>query len=65
MIYSIGDVIDYTKLGWSSDWNGEDVGYDNVSVVGLYSDPNNEDVMYYIDMDTNKILEVLIEGEEE
>lgn len=65
MIYSIGDTVDCTKLGWQSDWDGEDVGFDNVSVVGLYSDPNSEGVMYHIDMDTNKILEILIEGEEE
>lgn len=66
MIYSIGDeVVDYTKLGWQSDWDGDEVGFDKVSVVGLYSDPNEEKVSYYIDMETNKIIEILIESEEE
>lgn len=65
MIYSIGDTVDYTKMGWQSDWDGEDVGFDDVLIVGLYSDPNHEDVMYYINMETRKILQVLIEGEEE
>lgn len=65
MIYSIGDTVDYTKMGWQSDWDGEDVGFDDVLIVGLYSDPDHEDVMYYINMETSKILQVLIEGEED
>lgn len=65
MIYSIGDTVDYTKMGWQSDWDGEDVGFDDVLIVGLYNDPNYEGVSYYIDMETDKILEVFTEGEEE
>lgn len=65
MIYSIGDTVDYTKLGWQSDWDGEDVGFNDILIVGLYSDPNHEKVSYYIDMETSKTLEVFIEGEEE
>lgn len=57
-------------LGWSSDWNGYEVGYDNVDVVGLYTkriedDQDNEKVInFYIDMDTNRVLDMWIDLEE-
>ncbi len=69
MLYKVGEKVDYSKLHWQSDW-----GYDEIycvknsnisSVIGLYSDPNNEKVDYYIDVDTHKVVEVLIEGEED
>lgn len=65
MIYSIGNTVDYTRLVWQSDWDGEDVGFDDVLIVGLYNDPNHIKVSYHIDIETSKILEVLIEGEDE
>lgn len=54
-------------LGWSSDWNGYEVGYDNVDVVGLYSKRMDDDrvISFYIDMDTNRILDIWQEPEEE
>lgn len=65
MIYSIGDEVDINRLNWQSDWEGYEVGHDDVEVIGLYSDPNNEKVDYYIDVETYKVVEVLIEGEED
>ena len=65
MTYSIGDEVDFNRLHWQSDWNGYEVGHDNVEVIGLYSDPNNEKVDYYINVDTHRIVEILIEGEED
>ena len=35
----IGTTVDYIKDHWSSDWNGYEVGFDDVNVVGLYSVP--------------------------
>lgn len=55
--------LEYNKdLLWQSDWNGYEVGYDNVPVVGLYQLRNSE-VYFYIDMQTNKILEAWGESE--
>lgn len=44
-------------LLWESDWNGDEVGYDEVSVVGLYREKDKERY-FYIDMETMEILEV-------
>ena len=35
----IGNIVNYTKHRWSSDWNGDEVGFDDVDIVGLYSLP--------------------------
>lgn len=42
---------------WSSDWDGEDVGYPNSLVVGLYSAKENPNHFFYIDMESLDILE--------
>lgn len=56
MVYVIAVVLEFNKdLLWSSDWDGEDVGFEDVSVVGLYRLKNTE-LYFYIDMETNKIL---------
>ena len=34
------DVI--VKMLWSSDWDGEDIGYPNSSIVSLYTAENEE-----------------------
>lgn len=48
--------LEYNKdLLWSSDWNGYEVGFDDVDVVGLYR-LSGTSVHFYIDMTTNKIL---------
>jgi hypothetical protein len=48
--------IDMSHLRWESDWNGHEVGHDDVLVVGLYrlADTNT---YFYIDMETNEIVE--------
>ncbi len=43
-------------LLWQSDWDGCEIGYDRVSIVGLYN-LKDTDIYFYIDMETNKILE--------
>ena len=47
-----------TNLRWESDWNGEDVGFDDVPVVGLYTQERDDgDYSFYIDMETNDLLD--------
>lgn len=52
--------LDYSKLHWQSDWNGEDVGYNNRNVIGYYTKDN---INFYIDIETNEILEVWMDEE--
>jgi len=56
--------INLEDLGWSSDWNGDEVNYPDSNVVGLYM-MKDSDFGMYIDMETMKILEILNFGEEE
>lgn len=53
------------KLRWNSDFNGYEVGYEDVSVVGVYSIENDIDM--YINMENMQILEIFCckEHEEE
>lgn len=57
--------IELSDLAWSSDWNGDEVGYPESDVVGLYSQERDDGCYYfYIDMDTNKVLDFWKEEEE-
>ena len=50
--------IELSDLAWSSDWNGDEVGYPESDVVGLYSQERDDGCYYfYIDMDTNMVLD--------
>ena len=42
-------------MKWESDWNGYEVGYDDVLVVGLYM--LDDETYAYIDVENNIILE--------
>lgn len=42
--------------GWQSDWNGDEVGFDNIDVVGLYSVDGRD---AYIDIINGVILEYM------
>jgi len=50
-------------LIWQSDWNGDEVGFDDVEVVGLYSHERSDGKVYsyYIDMEKMIILDFWIE----
>lgn len=61
--YEVGSDVNYTALHWSSDWNGYEVGYDDIDVVGLYSFPYTE-VYVYINVDDGTILEMWTDIEE-
>lgn len=50
--------IDYRVLHWWSDWCGDEVGYDDVLVVGLYAIKDFSQVAIYVNTDEQNILEV-------
>ena len=58
----IGTTIDYTKDRWSSDWNGDEVGFDDVYVVGLYSLPDST-ISYYVNVENGYVLDAWTDDE--
>lgn len=55
---NILSTIELINLAWSSDWNGDEVGYPEVGVVGLYSQERDDGIYnFYIDMETDKVLD--------
>lgn len=52
----IGNKLDYVNDHWQSDWNGDEVGFPDVPVVGLYS-LKNQPIDYYVDTETGVILD--------
>lgn len=56
------DNLRYDKMHWHADWNGDEVGYDNVSVIGLYS---IGDMYMYIDIENDSIVEAWFYDEED
>lgn len=60
----IGTTVDYTKDHWSSDWNGDEVGFDDVNVVGLYSVPDSP-ISYYVDTENGYVLDAWAEVDED
>lgn len=64
LTYHRGSVVTYDKIGWSSDWNGYEVGYEDIPVVGLYSFLGTE-IYLYLNTEDSTILEMWESGEEE
>ena len=57
--------VELTNLAWSSDWNGYEVGYPESGVVGLYSQEREDGLyLFYLDMETYKVLDFWKEVEE-
>ena len=56
----IGTIVDYTEDHWWSDWNGDEVGFDDVNVVGLYSIPDSP-ISYYVDTENGYVLDAWAE----
>ena len=51
-------LMELTNLIWSSDWNGDEVGYPESEVVGLYSQERDDGrYSFYIDIETYKVLD--------
>ena len=65
----------FKNLRWSSDWNGDEVGYDDIDVVGLYSFTLNsycrdngysdKEVNMYINVENGEVLEAWIYQDDE
>ena len=64
-MFNIRATIALTNLAWSSDWNGDEVGHPESGVVGLYSQERDDgSYSFYIDMETNHVLDFWKEEEE-
>ena len=56
--------VDWSIIHWWSDWSGEDVGRDDVLIVGYYALKDFPNVEIYIDVENERILEAwLVEDE--
>ena len=60
-MYPIFENINLKELHWLSDWEGDEVGYDERGVIGLYSYGK---INMYIDMETYEVLEIWLEEEQ-
>ena len=60
----IGTTVDYTKDHCASDWNGDEVGFDDVNVVGLYFIPDSS-ISYYVDTENGYVLDAWAEVDED
>ena len=57
-MFNIIASIELTDLVWSSDWNGYEVGYPELEVVGLYLLEKDDGCYnFYLDMETYKVLD--------
>lgn len=65
LMAAVEGISGYDDLIWSSDWNGDEVGYDEIPVVGLYSLKSNPDIYVYIDSSNLTILEAWDSSDEE
>jgi hypothetical protein len=52
----------FNELRWESDYDGEDIGYEGVDVVGFYSWRH---VLIEINVETGEILNISVATEEE
>lgn len=52
--------LDFSTLMWSSDWAGDEVGYPDIEIVGLYTfQPNvGPEISLYIDMVEGLVLDM-------
>ena len=62
--YGLDKPMDFRDICWSSDWNGDEVGFDDIDVVGLYS-LKDRSVYFYLDISNGNVLEAWLEEEEE
>ena len=50
---------------WSSDWNGYEVGFNSISVVGLYTkEVPSGTVNFYINVETGEVLDIWLDVDE-
>jgi hypothetical protein len=56
-MYKVGQKVGFENLHWYSDYNGYEVGYDDVLVVGLYAIKDSHQECY-INSEDGTILEL-------
>lgn len=49
--------VNFEKLIWQNDFSGDEIGYNDVNIVGFYMDYINN-ALYTINMETMEILNV-------
>lgn len=57
----VGDNRNYNNDNWLSDWNGDEVGFDEAQIVGMYSVKEKPDIQYYVDTETGIVLKWWVE----
>lgn len=57
----VGTIREYQLDYWSSDWNGDELGMDEILVIGLYTVKETPEISYYIDTETGIILDAWVE----
>jgi hypothetical protein len=57
-------LIELDNLQWQSDWDGEEVGFPESHVVGLYTS-HELSADFYIDVEKNRILKIMPHEEDE
>lgn len=57
----VGVKRDYNIDHWLSDWNGDEVGFDEIQIVGMYSVKEKPDIQYYVDTETGIVLKWWVE----
>ena len=57
----VGDNRNYNNDHWLSDWNGDEVGFDEAQIVGMYSVKEKPDIQYYVDTETGIVLKWWVE----
>lgn len=50
-------LINYEELIWESDCNGNELGFPQISVVGVYRKKNSSDKLIYIDIENDLVIE--------
>lgn len=62
--FEVGGTVSYNELHWQSDWNGYEVNYPDIPVVGLYTIPDT-DINVYINTEDGTILEMWTVGDDD
>ena len=59
-------LINIDNARWQSDWNGEDVGYPDIAIVGCYTQGRDDgDYSFYIDIINMVVLDFWKDDEDE
>lgn len=54
------NLIDYNDFKWESDYDGEELGYEEVHVVGLYTLKAYPEILVYIDTENHVLIDAAV-----